>query len=139
MVCHREMTYFWSNILCWKQDKQECTNYSAWNVPNESTFLYNLRSLNPFLKSEMPKNGQFFHKSREKCARSAFLGIFGASAQLHGGTQIFYFTANPSLAILFQRWEVENQFKIMFFPYFGLNFTICHIPVIIGNRDISKL
>ena len=106
---------------------------------SEQCFLHNLRSLNPFLKSEMPKNGQFFHKSREKCARSAFLSIFGASAQLHGGTQIFYFTANPSLGILFQRWEVENPFKITFSPYFGLKFTICHIPVIIGNHDILKL
>ena len=98
---------------------------------SEQRFLHNLRSLNPFLKSEMPKNGQFFHKSRAKCAKMAFFGIFCASAHLNGGTQIFYFTANPSLGILFQRWEVENPFKITFFPYFGLEFTICHIPVII--------
>ena len=106
---------------------------------SEQRFLHNLRSLNPFLKSEMPKNGQFFHKSHAKCARSEFLSIFGASAQLHGGTHIFYFTANPSLGILFQRWEVEKPFKKTFSPYFGLKFTIRHIPVIIENHDISKL
>ena len=99
----------------------------------EKRFWTNSRSLNPFLKSEMQKNVQFFHKSRAKCARMAFFGIFGASAHLNGGTQIFYFTANPSLGILFQRWEVENPFKITFSPYFGLKFTIRHIPVIIGS------
>ena len=98
---------------------------------SEQCFLHDLRSLNPFLKSEMPKNGQFFHKSREKCARSEFLSIFGALAQLHGGTQIFYFNANPFLGILFQRWEVENQFLKTFSAYFGLKFAICHIPVTI--------
>ena len=86
-------------------------------------------------KSEM----QFFQESGAKCAKMVFFGIFGASAHLNGGTQIFYFTANPSLGILFQRWEVENPFKITFSPYFGLKFTICHIPVIIESRDISKL
>ena len=106
---------------------------------SEQRFLHNLRSLNPFLKSEMQNYAQFFQKSRAKCAKMAFLGIFGASAHLNGGTQIFYFAANPSLGILFQIWEVENPFKITFSPYFGLKFTICHIPVIILIYHDSQL
>ena len=106
---------------------------------SEQRFLHNLRSLNPFLKSEMQKNAQFFHKSRAKCTKMEFLGIFGASAHLNGDTQISYFTANPSLGILFQIWEVENPFKITFSTYFGLKFTICHIPVINWEQWYIKI
>merc|ERR1711974_495988 len=102
---------------------------------SEQRSLHNLRSLNPPLKPEMPKNGQSFHKSRAKCARSASLSTSGAPAQLRGGTQTLHFTANPSLGILFKRWEVENPFKKPLSPYFGLTFTIRHIPVIIWNYD----
>ena len=40
--------------------------------------------------------------------------------------------------ILFQSWGVENPFKIMFSSYFGLKFTMCHIPVIIMIPNYNR-
>ena len=64
-----------------------------------------------------------------------FLHICASAQQTLMGAPrfFFYFTANPPLGILFQRWEVENPFK-KFSPYFGLQFTIRHI-IIIGNHE----
>ena len=105
----------------------------------EQRFLHNLRSLNPFLKSKKRCHVPFFQKSRAKCARSAFLSIFGASAQLHGGIQFFLFHCKSIPRHLISKMGGREPVLKTFSPYFGLKFTIRHIPVIIGNHDISKL
>ena len=53
----------------------------------EKRFWTNLRSLNLFVKSEMQKCVQLYHKSRAKCAKMVFFGT------AEWGTQIYHFHA----------------------------------------------